>query len=79
MAGRDERLQWCKDRALEYLPASPADALTSFMSDAGKPYEDQPNLIDWTKPAMQMLTQLGMMHAMRRDAGEMERWIKGFN
>lgn len=71
---REDRLQWCKDRAVKYLPASPADAMTSFMSDA-----QQTGVIDWDRPAMLMLSQLGMMHAISGDANEMRRWIEGFN
>jgi hypothetical protein len=76
---RAERLQWCKDRALAYLPSSPADAITSFMSDAGKPYGDNAQLIDWQKPAMSVLAQLGMLHMMQNNASEARRWIEGFN
>lgn len=76
---REERLKWCKDRALAYLPQSPDEAVTSFMSDAAKPYGDQPPLIDWNKPAYMMLSQLGMLHSMSRDAYGARRWIEGFN
>jgi hypothetical protein len=76
---RDEQLQWCKDRALAYLPGDVPQAITSFMSDAGKPFGDQPSLIDWDQGAMVMLAQLGMMHMMSGDAGEARRWIEGFN
>jgi hypothetical protein len=76
---RPERLQWCKDRALAYLPSSPADAVTSFMSDASKPYGDSDQLIDWTKPAMATLSQLGLMCVMQNDSAAAKRWIEGFN
>jgi len=33
---RAEHLQWCKDRALEYLPADPQQAVTSMVSDLHK-------------------------------------------
>lgn len=33
---RTEHLDWCKTRALEYLPADPNQAFTSMMSDLGK-------------------------------------------
>jgi len=34
---RSEHLQWCKDRALEYVDeGNPAEALASMMSDLGK-------------------------------------------
>lgn len=79
MTGRAERLQWCKDRALAHLPGDPAAAMASFISDAGKSYGDQPHLIDWTQSAMGFLQQMGMLAAMNRDAGEMRRWIEGFN
>lgn len=76
---RAERLQWCKDRALAYLPHDPAQAMTSFMSDASAAYDDQPCLIDWDKSAMLMLCQLAMMHAAQGNGFEMRRWIEGFN
>jgi hypothetical protein len=76
---RDEQLQRVKGRALAYLPDDIGGAITSFMSDAGKPYGDEPCLIDWTKPTTAMLSQLGMMHIMSGNVSEARRWIEGFN
>ena len=76
---RSERLQWCKDRALAYLPASTTDAITSFMSDTQKPYGDEGSLIDWSKPAYATLAQLGMLYMLQGSVTEAKRWIEGFN
>ena len=36
---RSEHLTWCKQRALEYLPANLTEAMTSMLSDLGKHIE----------------------------------------
>ena len=67
---RSEHLQWCKDRALAYLPDSPADAVASMGSDMAKhPETDIPP---------QLMT-LGMMSLMGNDVEGVRRWIEGFN
>ena len=33
---REEHLDWCKKRALAYLPMDPMEAMTSMMSDLTK-------------------------------------------
>ena len=36
MITRDEHMEWCKKRALEYLPLDPQQAITSMLSDLTK-------------------------------------------
>lgn len=36
MMTRAEHMQWCKDRALAYLPDDPQQAITSMLSDLNK-------------------------------------------
>jgi hypothetical protein len=67
---RAEHLQWCKDRALAYLPESPADAVASMGSDMGKHPET-----DIPPPVM----MLGMMSLTSGDVEGVRRWIEGFN
>lgn len=70
---RTEHLQWCKDRALEYVDDGDLNAaFTSMHSDLSKhPETDASNII-----------MLGMMllaggHLSRPD--QMRNWINGFN
>jgi len=65
-ATRAEHLQWCKDRAIAYLPDA-ATAYTSFMSDMGK----HPETAD--HPALSLGLQLLLIGAVDR------RFIEGFN
>lgn len=51
---RAEHLAWAKERALEYLPADPNQAMTSFLSDLAKHEETQGHSVN----------ELMMMHAM---------------
>jgi hypothetical protein len=64
---RGEHLAWCKQRALEYLPEDPAQALASMMSDLGK------------HPETQSSVELGMLGLMETDPVRMRRFIEGFN
>ena len=73
---RDEHLQWCKKRALEYLEPGPyfsiQDALASMASDLGK----HPDT------ARHAAIELGMMMLMSgklNTAEEMRKFIEGFN
>lgn len=69
---RSEHLQWCKDRALAYLPHAPQNAIESMLSDLGKH--------DGTKNHCGI--ELGMMLIMGGHlvAGlEARRFIEGFN
>lgn len=74
MQTRDEHLQWCKDRAMEYVKRGELlGAITSMMSDMEKHPETK------LKPA---LTQLGMFAAMQAQKGDrdaVERFILGFH
>lgn len=73
---REEHMQWCKDRAMEYVRRGDLlEGVTSMMSDMEKHPE--------TKLAPgSILQQLGMMTAMdaqRGDRAAVERYILGFN
>lgn len=69
---RSEHLQWCKDRALEYLNRGDLNnAATSMMSDMKK----HPETANY--PAV--LDQLVMLELMNRNADGVRRWIEGFN
>ncbi len=71
MMDRNEHLQWCKDRALEYLDNGDiTNAFTSFASDMGK----HPNT-----DIGAALMQLGMMYLLSGNRQDMRRWIEGFN
>ena len=73
---REQHLQWCKDRALEYLNPgefySLNSAVTSMMSDMNKHPET-------SFAGDGVLTMLGIHAAMSGDQGEVRRFIEGFN
>ena len=68
---RAEHLQWCKNRALQYLDnnAMPA-AFASFVSDMGK----HPDT-----PIMMPLLVIGQSFCMTGSLVDMRKWIEGFN
>lgn len=69
---RAEHLAWCKERALEYLPHDPQQALTSMFSDLGKHPET----------AGHSGIKLGFMEMMAgflTRPSEVEEFIKAFN
>lgn len=70
---RAEHLQWCKDRALEYVENNDTDqAFASMMSDIGKHDETTGHIG----------IQLGMMLKMSGHLStepQMKEWIIGFN
>ncbi len=75
---RQEHLDWCKTRALEYLQPGPYfsidEAMASMASDLGKHEE--------TRRDHQMT--IGLMMSLRASgklntSGEMRRFIEGFN
>lgn len=69
---RQEHLDRCKERALEYLDRGDVmNAVTSMMSDMQKHPETKFN-----SPALNML---GMKAAASHDTGEARRYIEGFN
>jgi hypothetical protein len=73
---REERLGWCRMRALEYLDADGdqacnlADALTSLMSDLSK----HPATTDVAEYAMADL-RTGLNYMVRCDVDGLRRWI----
>lgn len=70
---REEHLQWCKDRALEYVKLGQMqDAFVSFGSDMNK----HPETSDHS--ALSLGTQLFVAGHLST-AHEMEKWIVGFN
>lgn len=69
---RSEHVQWCKDRALAYLPSDPNQAFASMASDLQKHPETEGHIC----------VQLGMMQMMTgglSDASSMRKFIEGFN
>ena len=71
---RAEHLDWCKERALEYVEAGDlANAMASMVSDLGK-HEDTAALVHNT-----VLMQLGMRAVVQGDEHGVRRWIEGFN
>ena len=68
---RAEHLQWCKDRALEYLPDDPTQAMASMVSDLRKHKETA------NHPAIELGGMLMFGGHLSR-AAEVENWIKGF-
>lgn len=67
---RAEHLQWAKDRALEYLPADPLNAMTSMMSDLTKHDELKGHVGLRIAP---------MFYGAHNDPREVRKWIEGFN
>lgn len=70
---REEHLQWCKDRALEYVDANDLqNAMASMMSDIGKHRE--------TADHAGIELGMGLMMLGNLDSpAEMRNWITGFN
>jgi hypothetical protein len=70
MRTREEHLDFCKRRALEYLDAGDlVNAVTSMGSDLDKHPETR---------ASAELVLLGGMYALNQDAAGVRRWIEGF-
>lgn len=68
---RTEHIEWCKKRALAYLPEGPQAAFTSMMSDLGK-HDETANHIG-VKLGMQLISgDLKSVDGMRA-------FIEGFN
>ena len=68
---REEHMRWCKDRALAYLPASPAEAVASMLSDLGKHEETK-------RAAAGGVFMEGMRAAMSTNPDDARRFIEGF-
>ncbi len=71
MTTREEHLQWCKDRALEYLDKGDmTNAVTSMLSDLSKHEE--------TRKVGESMAPMGMMFLMNHDSAGVRRFITGF-
>jgi hypothetical protein len=66
---RDEHLEWAKQRALEYLPDNPLEAMTSMGSDLNK----HPELREHAG-----LRIMPMFYGAHYDPEAVRRWIVGF-
>ena len=71
-ATRSEHMQWCKQRALEYLPSDPQGAIASMLSDLTKHDETREH------PGM-LLAGMMMFAGQLTTATEVKRFIEGFN
>lgn len=72
---RQEHMQWCKDRALEYVNEGDIDqALASMLSDLGKHPETQSSVASCGPLAMML--KMGGQLSTRED---MKKFIEGFN
>ena len=69
---RTEHLEWCKARALEYLPDDPNQAFMSMTSDLGKHDETRDH-------AGIGLGMTMLLSSMLSTPNEMEKFITGFN
>jgi len=73
MENRTEHLQWCKDRALEYVKQNDLkQAFASFQSDMTKHPENANHI------ALQLGTML-LLGGHLSSAHQMREWITGFN
>lgn len=73
---RKEHLNWCKQRAREYVQQGDLlNAVTSMMSDLGK----HPETKEVGGGAMAMLGVLALQQAMSGDRDGVVRYIEGFN
>ena len=71
MRTRAEHLDWCKQRALDYLDRGDLlNAVTSMLSDLDKHPDTRSN-----NPTLYML---GMIYIRDRDAQGVRRFIEGF-
>ena len=73
---RQEHLQWCKDRAMEYVKEGDLlQAVTSMMSDLNK----HPETADKTGSILGMLGIMACQQAQDGDREGVVRYIEGFN
>ena len=73
MRTRSEHLEWCKQRARDYLARRDiANAVTSMLSDLSKHPET-------AKSSEGMLAALGIMTIQKGDLEGARRFIDGFN
>jgi hypothetical protein len=72
MITRDERLEWCKARAREYLRHGDlVNAVASIISDMNQNYEG-------LLPCPPELTMIGVMYAANGDRNAVSAFIEGF-
>ncbi len=70
---REDHLQWCKDRALEYVGMGELqNALTSMYSDLGKHEETKEHIGIELGIELQIMKQLNT-------PGKIRKFIEGFN
>lgn len=67
---RAEHVRWCKQRAKEYLPGDPKEALTSMMSDLEK-HPDTAGLAS-------SLGMLFLFEMQKNSAVSAQKFIDGF-
>jgi len=73
MRTREEHLEWCKERALEYADRGElADAVASMGSDLDKHPDTRGG------PGHIALLNLAMLYIANHDAQGVRRWIEGF-
>lgn len=73
MQNRNDHLEWCKQRALEYVTkGNLQEAFASFLSDMGK----HPETANHLALEMGMMLLLG---GQLSSAHQMREWITGFN
>ena len=73
---RAEHLQWCKERANEYVNRGElVEGITSMMSDLSKHDETKSS----AGGAMAMLAMLALQQAQSGDVGAVRRFVDGFN
>jgi hypothetical protein len=69
---RDERLEWCKARAREYLRRGDlVNAVASIISDMNQKYEGLP-------PCPGELAMIGILNAANGDRRAVSTFIEGF-
>ena len=69
---RSEHLQWCKDRALEYVNSGDnQQAMSSMISDLRKHKE--------TESSAEFGFSLGLIAMQSSSSDEMRKFIEGFN
>ena len=74
MQTREEHMQWCKDRAMDYVRRGDLlEGVTSMMSDMEKHPDTK------LKPALSALGIHAAMAATQGDRDMVERFILGFN
>jgi hypothetical protein len=69
---RDERLEWCKARAREYLHQGDLNnAVASILSDMNQRYPEIP-------PCPEELAMIGILYAANGDRNAVSAFIEGF-